>query len=71
VRPIAWTASKSRSVSIRAAFFGHATQRPSRGASVAFSAANRRSSSARLVVKSTVTSTPGFARSLAASGVPE
>ena len=70
-RPISWTVSKLRSVSIREAFFGQATQSPSCGASVAFSAAKRRSSSARLTVKRTSTSTPGFAPSLAASGVPE
>src|SRR5437868_5872064 len=57
------TASKSRSVSIFAAFFGHAIHRPSAGASVSFSAGNRRSSSARRVVKKTSTSAPGFAPS--------
>src|SRR5207302_4426535 len=62
-RPMLCTASKSRSVSILAAFFGHAIHRPSAGASIFFSAGNRRSSSARRVVKKTSTSAPGFAPS--------
>src|SRR5689334_11883423 len=57
------TVSKSRSVSSLDAFFGHATQSPSAGASVALSAANRRSSSARRVVKKTRTSPPALAPS--------
>jgi hypothetical protein len=48
-----------------------ATQSPSAGASVFFKAGKRRSSSARLVVKNTSTSTPGFAPSLVPSGVAE
>jgi hypothetical protein len=36
--PVCWTASKSRSVSSFDAFFGQATQRPSAGARVPFSA---------------------------------
>jgi hypothetical protein len=60
-----------RSVSIFAAFFGQATQRPSAGASVAFRLSNRRASSSRLVVKRTTTSVPGFAPSFFESGVPE
>ncbi|HET8651268.1 MAG TPA: hypothetical protein VFM13_01725 [Gaiellaceae bacterium] len=43
--------SKSRSVSSFAAFFGQAIQRPSAGFRVRLSAANLRSSSARVVVK--------------------
>ena len=61
----------SRSVSIFAAFFGQAIQSPSAGSSVAFKAAKRRSSSARLVVKKTTTPAPGFAPSFCESGVPE
>src|SRR5439155_19637549 len=67
--PISCTAAKSRSVSSIDAFFGHAIQSPSAGASVFFSAPKRRLSSARLVVKKTTTSAPGFAPSFFASGV--
>jgi hypothetical protein len=49
--PISCTLSNDRSVSSFAAFFGHAIQSPSAGARVAFSPANLRSSSSRLVVK--------------------
>jgi hypothetical protein len=69
--PISCTASNVRSSSIFAAFFGQATQRPSPGSSVAFRAGNRRSSSARLVVKKTTTPASGFAPSFWESGVPE
>src|SRR5207302_1766391 len=62
-RPMLCTVSKSRSVSIFAAFFGHAIHRPSEGESVFFSAGNRRSSSSRRVVKKTSTSAPGLAPS--------
>src|SRR5919201_926773 len=70
-RPISCTASKSRSVSIWAAFFGQAIQRPSAGSRVSRRAAKRRSSSARPVVKKTTTPVPGFAPSLAERGVAE
>jgi hypothetical protein len=63
--------AKSRSVSIFDAFFGHAIQRPSAGASVFFSRPKRRSSSRRLVVKRTRTSVPGLAPSFFPSGVEE
>jgi hypothetical protein len=69
--PISWTVGKSRSVSILAAFFGQAIHSPSAGASVFFRAAKRRSSSARVVVNSTSTSTPGFEPSFLPSGVAE
>ena len=63
--------SKSRSVSIFDAFFGQAIQRPSAGLIVFLSPAKRRSSSSRLVVKKTITSTPGLAPSFFDSGVAE
>ena len=69
--PISWTVGKSRSVSIFATFFGQAIHSPSAGARIFFRAAKRRSSSARVVVKSTSTSTPGFAPSFLPSGVAE
>jgi hypothetical protein len=53
------------------AFFGHAIQRPSAGASVLFSGPKRRSSSARDVVNRTTTSAHGFAPSFLPSGVAE
>src|SRR5262249_25629926 len=68
-RPICCTVAKSRSVSIFDAFFGHATHRPSAGASVCFRAVKRRFSSTREVVNRTTTSTPGVAPSFFDSGV--
>jgi hypothetical protein len=69
-RPICCTPSKSRSVSIRDAFFGQAIQRPSFGSIVLFKISKRRSSSMRDVVKNTTTPAPGFAPSFCDSGVP-
>jgi hypothetical protein len=60
-----------RSVSSFDAFFGQATQRPSADPIVSRRAANRASSSERLVLKKTVTAEPGFAPSFRESGVPE